>query len=233
MKNLEKFAELKKRTKSERMIAIVGMIEYEQIADIGTDHGYIPIFACLSGYVKSAIGCDILPGPLSTAEKNIKEYNLQDHISLRLGNGLTPLKIGEADTIIITGMGGKTIIDILNMKQNNRYVAKTAKQLILSPQSSVPSVRRIVHDFGFIIKNEIMMKENNRYYNILNCVVGSETYSPEEYLLGKILIQEKSDYFVEYLQSEIMHIKKILDKPIDSKKRKELESLLNIYIRNM
>lgn len=230
MKNLEKYNELKKRIKSDRMIAIVEMIEYISIADIGTDHGYIPIFSCLSGTVMSAIGCDIMPGPLSTAAKNIKSFELDSNIKLRLGNGLEAVKPGEAETIIITGMGGKTIIDILTQGQE---VVQKSKQLILSPQSNLPNVRKLVHHFGFVIKNEILMKENNRYYHILSCTKGNEIYTEEEYLLGKILINKKSLEFLEYLKNESNHVENILLKPIDYEKRKKLESLLEIYKRNI
>ena len=227
MSSQQTYNDLKKRLHGHRMTQIVELITHKRVADIGTDHGYIPIFAVLGGQADYVLGCDIVPGPLSTAEKNVVTYGLQDHIELRLGNGLAPVTLADnIDTITITGMGGPTIIDIL---KGNTPVAQAAKQLILSPQSSIPSVRRYVHQLGFAIDRETILRENDRFYHLINCIRGEETYTEAEYQLGKRLLAEKSPVFLDYIAEEIAHLERILQNPVDMNKREQLQGLIALY----
>ena len=98
---------------SPRLLKIAKCIDCDTLADIGTDHGYIPIFAMNNGLCKKAIACDINKGPLLSAKENIELYNLSDKIETRLSNGLLSLSPMEADTIVIAVMGGLLIRDIL------------------------------------------------------------------------------------------------------------------------
>ena len=188
---------------SNRLKAISEFVDSNSIiADIGTDHGYIPIYLAKMGKIKYAIACDINKGPLEKANKNIKQYKLENKIETRLSDGLEKLQEHEVDTIIIAGMGGMLISKILSDKVN---VIKSTKKLILSPHSDVKQVRLKLHELSFKIINETMIKEDGKYYNIIIAMNGEEKkYNEIEYKFGKILIQQNLPLLKEYLQNKEM-----------------------------
>ena len=98
---------------SKRLEMVAGLVTQERIADIGTDHGYVPIYLYKQGRIKKAYACDVRKGPLEKCRKNIALYGAEDVIETRLGSGLTPLRPGEAETAIMAGMGGMLIVHIL------------------------------------------------------------------------------------------------------------------------
>lgn len=212
---------------SQRIKTLVDQIKYPRLADVGTDHGYIPIWACKQGKVTHAIGMDIAKLPLENARRNVMGHHLQGQITLRLGDGIRPLKAGEADVIIIAGMGGKTIREILT---DQEQVLEGVSQLILSPQSGVPNVRRHVHGLGYLIETEIFILEDGRYYHILNCVKGQETYTALEYELGKCLMEKPTPIYLAYLSKEKQKLAAILaqiDPSLD--RAKELKAQIAYY----
>lgn len=207
---------------SNRLKAIADLVESNSIiADIGTDHGYIPIYLAQKGIIKHAYAMDINKGPLEKAKKNINKYNLDKIVETRLSNGLEKLSEGEADTIIIAGMGGKLISQILLAYPD---VVKASKRLILSPHSDVKEIRIRLHDLGFKIDKELMIKEEVKYYNIIEAIkdIKREQYTAEEYLYGKILIDKKDPLLKEYLQNK----KKKLDYLINSLEFKDSENAI-------
>ncbi|MDR1664352.1 MAG: class I SAM-dependent methyltransferase [Clostridiales bacterium] len=149
---------------SERLQAVLGFVRGKTLADIGADHAYIPIAACQSGLCETAIACDIKPGPLGKAAENIKAYNLESRIQTRLGAGLTPLHTGEADCIVIAGMGGMNIIEILTASLET---AKAAKRLVLQPQRDLPKVKAALSAMGFLIEDEKTAREGDRFYPVV------------------------------------------------------------------
>ena len=182
------------------------------IADIGTDHAYIPIFLYKNNKITKGIACDISKGPLKNANENIARYNLQDKIETRLSDGLSKITLDDkVDTIIISGMGGMLIIDIL---ENGKEIVQNAKELILQPQKSVNRVRNYLHKIGFKIEEDEMIKEDNRFYSIIRAVKGNEeiAYTKEEYLFGKFDINKKSVILKEYIEEELYKMNIILKK---------------------
>jgi len=137
---------------------------YPVLADIGTDHAHLPIMALQRGICESAIACDLHPGPLAIAQKNIRTAGLSGQIQTRLGDGLVPLAAGEADCIVIAGMGGMRILDILS---KDIVKARAAKRLILQPQHDWARVREGLHQASFAIDAEHMLTEGNRFYLIV------------------------------------------------------------------
>ena len=116
---------------SKRLELVASFVpEGSRIADIGTDHGYIPIFLTEKGICQSALAMDVREGPLSRAREHIREKNLEDRIQVRLGDGLKELRPGEADTVVIAGMGGQLVIHIL---EEGRHMWDSVKTWILSP----------------------------------------------------------------------------------------------------
>ena len=148
---------------SERLKLVASFVPQDsRIADIGTDHGFVPICLAKEGRIKSALAMDVRTGPLERAEAHIKEAGISDiPISTRLSDGLKELKPQEADTVIIAGMGGELEIKIL---QEGRHLWSTIRRFILSPQSDLEKVRRFLSEEGFLIEKEAMLREEGKYY---------------------------------------------------------------------
>jgi tRNA (adenine22-N1)-methyltransferase len=196
---------------SERLKMVSSMISKGEImADIGTDHGYVPIYAIRHGIMKKVIAADISRGSCDKAQANINANGFVEQIEVRCGNGLEVIHEGEVlDCLLISGMGGLLAIEI--MKQNTVLV-ENLKQLIVQPQRDIDAVRKFVHAHGFKIVDEDMLFEDGKYYTVLNCERGEEeTYSPCEYMFGKRLIEKKSTVLREYCVFESNKIKKILE----------------------
>jgi tRNA (adenine22-N1)-methyltransferase len=150
---------------SKRIKTIVSLIKYETVADIGCDHGYISIWAALGGNAGRVIACDKNKGPLLNAERNIARYGLSAKITTRLADGLSGLRESEAETIIIAGLGGGLIAEIL---EKDIEKTKAARQLILAPQSNVIRLRKFIGEIGLKISDETITRDKKQYYSILN-----------------------------------------------------------------
>ncbi len=180
------------------------------VADIGCDHAFTSIYLVEEGKAACAIAMDANGGPLARAKGHIRQHGLEARISLRLSDGVSGLAKGEADTLLISGMGGALIKKIL---LDGKETAQTAKELVLSPQSEVFLVRRCVHSLGFRIAEEEMVYDQGKYYVILYAVPGVEVYAQEaEYLYGKKLIEGREETFCHFIQSEIGRVGAVLQK---------------------
>ena len=177
------------------------------IADIGTDHGYIPIRLVQDGICPRAYAMDVRKGPLERAAAHVEEYGLSKQIVLRLSDGLQRLEPGEADTVIIAGMGGELICRIL---EAGDHVRDSVSSWILSPQSELGSVRRYLEQKGFSIRREAMVKEDGKYYTILEAEKGRMSLvKPWYYEYGECLIRERDPVLSEYLEKELASIRAI------------------------
>ena len=149
---------------SKRMSALASLVtEGSRLADIGTDHGYIPIALVQKGRIPSALAMDVGKGPLSRAREHIHSQGLDTYIETRLSDGLTELHEGEADTVLIAGMGGLLTVRILSSK---REVLGGAT-LVLQPQSDLPSVRGWLTEEGYAITAEDLVLEDGKYYQMM------------------------------------------------------------------
>jgi len=194
---------------SERLKRVASLVHYETMADIGTDHGYVPIYLFKQGKVKKAIACDINKGPLEKAKENIKSYLAKDVIETRLGGGLSPLALEEVASVVIAGMGGMLVLSIL---EENRELVDHVSELILSPQSDLEVVRRYLHSIGFCIEKEEMLFEDGKFYTILRAVHGIEQYERKiDYLYGKYLLDEENAVLKTYLEAEYKRTKGVLE----------------------
>ena len=170
------------------------------VADIGTDHGYVPIYLAHKGRSPHIIAMDINKGPLQKAINNIAENNVSHIVSARLSNGLEMMKEGEAQCIIIAGMGGPLINSIIKSGIN---IAHSAEKLILSPQSEVDKTRSFLIDEGFFIENETMVAEDGKFYFIMEVRNGkSPDYSESELEFGKYLIERRDMVMKAFLLRE-------------------------------
>ena len=192
---------------SERLKLVAGFVtEGCVVADIGTDHGYIPIYLIKTGKIQKGLAMDIGKGPLKRAEKNIKLYGYEDRIETRLSDGLRELKENEADSIVIAGMGGLLIVNIL---ENGKKVLAAAKELILSPHTEIPLVRRYLIENGYDIVREEMVYDMGKYYTVIKAVHTDNTdirslYDSDEYnyIYGRLLLNEKSSVFMSFIKNE-------------------------------
>ena len=132
------------------------------LADIGTDHAYLPIYLIEQNIVPCAIAGDVHQGPYLTAQNAVSSLQLEHRISVQLGNGLEVVKPGEADVVVIAGMGGATIIDIL---QSCPEVTRTVKRLILQPMIAASLVRKWLHTHGWWIVEEQLVEEEGKGVN--------------------------------------------------------------------
>ena len=188
---------------SERLLAAAGMVTKGNIvADVGCDHAYTSIYLCQAGIAPKVIAMDVNKGPLVGAKAHVEEAGLSENIDIRLSDGLQRLIPGEADTVLLCGMGGLLMIKILS-----DYPEATAslKELILQPQSEVGEVRAFLHKQGYEITEEHMLKEDGKFYVMMRAVKSEvpQAYETEcDYVYGKLLLEEKNPVLLEYLDRE-------------------------------
>lgn len=153
---------------SKRMKAVAAMVtKGNVVADIGTDHGYVPIALIQQKKIPRAIAMDINKGPLKHATEHIAMCQLEDYIETRLSDGVESLKVKEADSIVIAGMGGELVIHILTQGEE---VCREAKELILQPQSELRRVRRFLRENKYKIIDEDMILEEGKYYPMMKVI---------------------------------------------------------------
>lgn len=178
------------------------------VADIGCDHGYAAIELISKEIACHVIAMDIRKGPLQRAKENIEKAGLSDIIECRLSDGMEKLNQGEADTLLIAGMGGTLIIHILEARPE---LLHRMKSLVLQPQSQIELVRHFLHKHNFEIQKEKMVCEDGKYYTALFAVPGNQHFSEnKEYLFGKYLLDEGNLVLLEYLQKEWISCKNIM-----------------------
>lgn len=196
---------------SKRLSAVAGLVtEGASVADIGTDHAYIPIYLAEHNKSSHIIAMDINRGPLEKAKEHIAEYGLESMIQTKLSDGLSGLLPNEVDTMIAAGMGGGLVIRIL---QNSPDVVESLHELVLQPQSEIHKVREYVNTHGFIVAAEDMVEEDGKYYPMMKLVHGTEEpFSEEELYYGRKLLQEKHPILREYLKREFTIKSEICEK---------------------
>lgn len=186
---------------SRRLLAIADMVSpCNVLADVGTDHGYLPIYLIRQKKIQRAIAMDVNAGPLERADEHIRGYGLSSYIETRRSDGVTALKIQEADTVVIAGMGGPLTEKILT---EGFSVLTSVSELVLQPQSDIPHVRRFLCEQGYRIEQENMVEEDGKYYPMMRVKHGSMHYEKEiEYRYGKELLEQKHPILHQYLLKE-------------------------------
>ena len=216
---------------SDRLKAVAAMVSQgNRIADVGCDHGYIPVYLLQQERIPSAIAMDVNKGPLQRAEEHIRQYGLEAFIETRLSDGVRALQPEEADTVIVAGMGGPLMEKILT---EGRDVLKTVKELILQPQSELGHFRHFLHENGYRIVEEDMILEDGKFYPMMKVVHGEEIYKKEaEYLYGSLLMKEKNPVLKRFLEKELASVSRIaahledLDSCNGKERREELLKIL-------
>lgn len=174
---------------------------HAKLCDVGTDHAFLPVFLAYSGIVDSCIATDINKGPLESGQTCVNKYNLNDKIELRLCNGLESVKEDEVDDIVIAGMGGELIIDILSKCD---FINK--KNLILQPMTKYNLVIEWLYKNGFDIDKQKACESDGKYYTvILASYKGSQKeYSDEDSYLGNLDMTDQDSKM--FIKSQIKHL---------------------------
>ena len=220
---------------TERLEKIASLVSDDiVVADVGTDHGYIPVSLLEEKRVKRAILSDINRGPLNNAKEEIQKKKLENLTELRLGGGVSVLKPGEADEIIIAGMGGILISDII---REGFDVCKAADKLILQPMQAPEELRRYLNENNFEIINEHIVNEDFRIYEIIETryvETGVEKIDEIYYEFPEILIDRKEPLMKERILKKIKECESILEKIGDAqgdsieKRRQEVREKIDV-----
>lgn len=186
---------------NDRLKKIGDLVDKDSLVlDVGCDHALLSIYLVKIKKHKKVVASDINEGPLESARENIKKYKIEDNIELRLGDGLDTYT-SDIDTVIISGMGGRTMIGIL---KNNIKKVKNIKTIILSPNNYQQDVRVYLTSIGFFINEECLVKEGKIIYQIMKFKRGREHLSKKEAFFGPILLKNKDNLFKEYYNRELL-----------------------------
>lgn len=216
----------------ERLQTVAAMVPpCHTMADIGTDHGYVPAYLALSGQCRRVLASDIAKGPCQAAEETRSRYNLQNQMEIRTAPGLQGLNAGEAEAVVIAGMGGATIVNILEKSPD---IAASVQTFVLQPMNAANLLRQWLTHHGYRISEEALCKENGHIYIIIKAVHTEKTpeLSPLAEELGPCILEKKPALWVEYIQEKAEHYRRLLRQmeaspaAMKSDKYKNLEKLL-------
>ncbi|MDR3597007.1 class I SAM-dependent methyltransferase [Clostridium sp.] len=213
----------------------------DTIMDVGTDHGYIPIYLIKNNIAEKVIASDINKEPLKKAKINAALDGLSDKIDVRLGGGLYPLKNKEAQVIIIAGMGGNLIRDIL---ENDLDKVKNLDYLILQPAQNPEVLREYLYKNDYEILEEDICIDENKYYELFKVKYKKGDYISLEnifYEISPLMLNKKLPLLKSYIESKIEKNKKVIEFITDNtehaiqrknelkQKNEKLKKLLNNF----
>lgn len=199
-------------TLTERLRTIADMVDSgSRLADIGTDHGFVPIYLLTLGKIRSAVASDVHMGPLDKARENTMKYGVGEKMRLCLADGMDGLREDEADTAVIAGMGGELICRILNR------VPQSIQTLILQPMTDLEDVRKKVHRLGFTLTEEKIAREDNKFYIIMKARRGAcPFWTEEDYLISPLLMRDEQ--LGAYLDLKLSQVSNALEQLADSER---------------
>lgn len=206
----------------------------ESVADIGTDHGYIPIYLVKEGICKKAIASDINKGPIEKAKVNVAFEGISNKVKCLLGPGLNPLKVGEVNGVILAGMGGNLTRDILlaDMEKVKKY-----DFIILQPAQNPEVLREFLYKNDYEIIDEDLIKDEGRFYELFKVKYNENSeklvFEDElEYEVSPLLREKNHPLFKEFIEEKINRCETILsfikeDTESAKKRKSDLEEKIN------
>lgn len=195
---------------SKRLQAIADLVPHtEVVADVGTDHAYLPIFLIQAQICKKVLALDINKGPLQTASTNIHRYHCSNMIETRLSDGLSSVTEDEVDGVIFAGMGGELMQRLLTQSQE---LVQKLDWCIVQPQSQIEKFRRYLIQEGYSIVKEDIVCEDDIYYPILmfQSIPTDQLWKTVEYRYGKDLLENKHPVLYRLLKREIQGKERII-----------------------
>lgn len=175
-----------------RLMAIADLVQKDKIlADIGTDHAYLPVYLVEKGIIKKAIAADLRVGPLDNARDAVVSYGYESQIELRLSDGLDNFKENEVEEIAVAGMGGLLISEFINRTE---WLKNENVHLILQPMTHVEELRKTLFDNRFVIDKEVVAKDGDKLYIILSVYYyeGQTAYTDFDLIVGKLPYNDDS-----------------------------------------
>jgi len=195
---------------------------FTTLADVGTDHAYLPIQAVSMGYVKEAIAIDNKPKPLDNARRNVAKAGLENQIETVLADGLTSIK-KPCDVISILGMGGDAVVDILAKADLTQV-----KRLVLSPNSEYHVVREWLEKNHFLIEDEHYLEDKHKYYQLIVAKPGEMTLTMVEREFGPINLKRRNTTFQDHLNHLVYQLQSALNKTRNSSDQEALKERINL-----
>ena len=221
---------LNKLRLSERMLAVESMVlSSKAVADIGTDHGFIPADLLLKGICPFAVMTDVNEGPLEKCRKNMADLGLSpDLYELRLGNGFEPIKPEEVSTVIIAGMGGELI---QSMFENVPYDPTCFERIVLQPRTHADDLRAFLTESSFKISDYRLARERGRICEIFAvepCSAGE--YTPDNGLVSAFLLEKHDPLLSEFVDRKIHSVKSVLLSLGNAKKDTDKKAVWNAVL---
>lgn len=215
---------MREKQLSKRLQAVADMVTPGlRVADVGCDHAYVSIYLTERGIARECFALDVRTGPLLRAERNIAAHQLSGRIHTRLGSGLEPIQPGEIDAVLMAGMGGILVRDLL---EESRELSHSLQEWVLQPQSDVDLVRRYIRESGFCIVEENFIREDGKYYPMFRAVPGyraerdcqAETgclletgcLTEVSDRFGELLLHQRHPVLKEYLEERRLHYEQVL-----------------------
>lgn len=204
-----------------RLDAILSMVPKGAIvADIGTDHGFLPKRLVQEGISPKVYAVDNKPGPLASAYENTKGIS---GIVLSLADGIQQLS-DDVTTLVLAGLGGRTIVEIL------QSIPTHVETIITSPTVAVPLVRYHLVESGFVIEHEQVVLEAGVYYELLRFTRGTADYQLIDFEVGPRLKSDSSELAVRYRKHKTQELKTLLASiPEHVAKHQEIKELIKLY----
>ena len=220
---------------SERLKCVASFVlddnKSKRIIDVGCDHALLDIYLLQNNFELNIVASDVNQGPLDKAKENITKYSLLNKIELRLSDGIVSLN-DDIDTVVISGMGKDTIVEILN---DGKEKLLMVDKLVISSNNKFPDLRKDILKLGFIIDDEKIIYEDGKFYIIMKFIKGKNKYSIKELYFGPCLLKSKDLLFEKYFNYLKEEKTKILSNLPDrcDKKKKELEKELKMLTNEL
>ena len=210
---------------NKRLQLVASYVKNRRLADIGSDHAYLPIYLAKENKIDFAIAGEIVEGPHKVSIKNVEEEGLSSKISCRKRAGLDAVELRDnVDVITICGMGGKLIADILEKGQEKLV---NRPNLILQPNVGEDVLREKLELLNYNIIAENIIEEDGHIYEIIVAEDGAMKLTEDEKKFGKFLLKEKNDLFRKKWLQEIDKINYILSQ-LEKAKEPQLEKIVTL-----
>ncbi len=215
-----------------RLSAVLSFVEEgDKVADIGSDHGYIPLYLIQNNICEKALVTDIKEGPLLSAKKNFERFGLGEFLCTMLYDGIDPEILKEYNKIIIAGMGGLTIAGILSKVKDELITYRPS--LILQPMTEQDKLRKKLSRLGYrIVKEKCPKARGGKLYNVIFAIYGDvEEYSECEYALGKYSLCDDKENYINKLDLMIKTMENAVIK--GAKDKEESLDILKKYRKEL